>query len=170
MVGGGPAAVRGGVAAIIPNCGRASIASAIKRRLTKKIWLSAYVLIGEAASAERRYQYQAASISHDALLNIILSRAPFLRPAPTYSSPRAQGSEEAKTCHIAQFLRSLKMKPEAERLTQTAGTAWVFGDGQLERCRRRCGAKAALRSASKSAVRRTPRAPCLCSRIPTYRR
>lgn len=95
----------------------------------KKIWLSAYILIGEAASAESvDTNIKGASIDlRDALLNI----EPVARIIPggfadTFVAAR-ETLDGRDLPYPLEFLRHTQMKPEAQRLLKAAGRAWVFG-------------------------------------------
>ncbi|MEQ1820142.1 MAG: hypothetical protein ABL871_16190 [Terricaulis sp.] len=96
----------------------------------KKIWLSAYVLIGEAASAESiDTNIKGASIDlRDALLNIepVARAIPGTGFADIFVAAR-QTLEGKDLPYPLEFLRYTQMKPEAERLLKAAGRAWVFG-------------------------------------------
>ncbi len=96
----------------------------------KKIWLSAYILIGEAASGENIDTGVAAAALdlRDALLSIegvarALPGAPF---ADVFVAAR-ETLEGKDLPYPLEFLRHAQMKPEAERLLKAAGRAWVFG-------------------------------------------
>lgn len=98
----------------------------------KKIWLSAYVLIGEAASAESfDAGVAAATIDlRDALLTVesvarAMPGAPF---ADVFVAARATLEGRAQDQpYPLEFLRYTQLKPEVERLLKAAGRAWVFG-------------------------------------------
>ena len=96
----------------------------------KKIWLSAYILIGEAASAESvDTNIKGASIDlRDALLNIepVARAIPGAGFADIFVAAR-ETLEGKDMPYPLEFLRFAKMKPEAERLLKAAGRAWVFG-------------------------------------------
>lgn len=96
----------------------------------KKIWLSAYILIGEAASAEAvDTNIKGASTDlRDALLSIeAVARAmPGERFADVFVAAR-ETLEGKDLPYPLEFLRYAQMKPEAERLLKAAGRAWVFG-------------------------------------------
>ena len=96
----------------------------------KKTWLSAYILIGEAASGEKvDTGVAAASLDlRDALLSIegvarAIPGAPF---ADVFVAAR-ETLEGKDLPYPLEFLRYAQMKPEAERLLKAAGRAWVFG-------------------------------------------
>ncbi len=96
----------------------------------KKIWKSAYILIGEAASAERvDLGEKAAEIDlRDALISIegvarAIPGAPF---ADVFVAARETlGGKDLP--YPLEFLRYTEMKPEMQRLLKAAGRAWVFG-------------------------------------------
>lgn len=96
----------------------------------QKIWLSAYILIGEAQSAPSvdTNVKSATTNLRDALLNVeavarAMPDAPF---ADAFAGARAtlEGKDPGLT---VDFLRYTQMKPEAERLLKAAGRGWVFG-------------------------------------------
>jgi hypothetical protein len=98
----------------------------------KKIWLSAYVLIGEAASAESfDTGVRAAAVDlRDALLMAEavareIQGAPFV---DVFVAARATLAGKAQDQpYPLEFLRYTQLKPDVERLLKTAGRAWVFG-------------------------------------------
>lgn len=96
----------------------------------KKIWLSAYILIGEAASAESvDTNIKGASIDlRDALLNVepVARAIPGTGFADIFVAAR-ETLEGKDLPYPLEFLRYAQMKPEAERLLKAAGRAWVFG-------------------------------------------
>lgn len=101
-----------------------------KNAADKKIWLSAYVLIGEAASAESvDTNIKGASIDlRDALLSIegvarAMNGAPF---AEVFVAAR-ETLDGKDLPYPLEFLRFTQMKPEAARLLKAAGRGWVFG-------------------------------------------
>jgi len=96
----------------------------------KKIWLSAYVLIGEAESPERidADVASAAVDVRDALLSIeavarALPGAPF---ADAFAGALKALKGEDLTYPL-EFLRFAQLTPEATRLLTAAGRGWVFG-------------------------------------------
>lgn len=96
----------------------------------QKIWLSAYILIGEAASAPSvDTNIKGASVDlRDALLNIeAVSRAmPGAPFADAFVGARETLAGKDPGLPV-EFLRYTNMKPEAERLLKAAGRGWVFG-------------------------------------------
>mgnify|MGYP001157463013 FL=1 len=101
-----------------------------KNAADRKIWLSAYVLIGEAESAQSvdTNIKGAAMDLRDALLTIEavarqMSGAPF---ADVFVAAR-ETLEGKDLPYPLEFLHFAQMKPEAERLLKAAGRAWVFG-------------------------------------------
>ncbi len=103
-----------------------------KKAPDQKIWLSAYLLIGEAASAESTdASIRAAAIDlRDAsLMTEAVAReipgAPF---ADVFAGARdALDGRAPELPYPLDFLRYAQLKPEAERLLKAAGRAWVFG-------------------------------------------
>ncbi|MEZ5959729.1 MAG: hypothetical protein R3C30_04780 [Hyphomonadaceae bacterium] len=96
----------------------------------RKIWLSAYVLIGEAESAETTdTDIKGASVElRDALLNIepVARALPGAQFADIFVA--ARGALEGKDLpYPLELLKFTQIKPEAERLFKAAGRAWVFG-------------------------------------------
>jgi hypothetical protein len=96
----------------------------------KKIWLSAYVLLGEADSAERMdTDIAGAAVDvRDALLSIeavarAMPGAPF---ADVFVAARS-ALEGQDLPYPLEFLRFTDLSPEATRLLKAAGRAWVFG-------------------------------------------
>jgi len=101
-----------------------------KNAADKKIWLSAYILIGEAASAESiDTNIKAASIDlRDALLNIEpVARAITGTGFFDIFVAARQTLEGKDLPYPLEFLSFTQMKPEAARLLKAAGRAWVFG-------------------------------------------
>ena len=96
----------------------------------KKIWLSAYVLIGEAASAPTVDTGVAAAALdlRDALLNVeaVAREIPGAPFADVFVAARAALAGEDLPYPL-EFLRFSQMKPDAARLLKAAGRAWVFG-------------------------------------------
>jgi hypothetical protein len=96
----------------------------------KKIWLSAYVLIGEAESAERvDADVAGATIDvHDALLSIEGVAREI--PGAPFADAFAGALEALKGEDLAyplEFLQFAQLAPEATRLLKAAGRSWVFG-------------------------------------------
>lgn len=96
----------------------------------KKIWLSAYILIGDAESPERvdTDVAGAALDLRDALLSIeavayALPGAPFA-DAFTGALKALKGEDLP---YPLEFLRFAQLTPEATRLLKAAGRGWVFG-------------------------------------------
>jgi len=139
----------------------------------KKIWLSAYVLIGEAESAETiDTNIKAASTDlRDALLNIeavarAMPGAPF---ADIFAA--ARGALEGKDLpYPLELLKFAQLKPEAERLFKAAGRGWVFGAmGSWNDITPDASMKPRYESASKTLFDALQRA-VLVSANSTYRR
>lgn len=172
MVGGGP---RWLIEAVYPD--RSELWEGFDRvgdskAADKKIWLSAYILIGEAESAERiDTDIKGAAIDlRDALLNIEavareLPGAPF---ADVFAA--ARGALEGKDLpYPLEFLRHARMRPEAERLLKAAGRGWVFGAmGSWNDIAPEAALKARYESASKILFDALQRA-VLVSANSTYR-
>ena len=139
----------------------------------KKIWLSAYVLIGEASSAANvDTNIKAASTDlRDALLNIeavarAMPGAPF---ADIFAAARSalEGQDLPYPLELLQFTQ---MKPEAQRLLKAAGRAWVFGAmGSWNDVVPEASLKARYESASQTLFAALQRA-VLVSANSTYRR
>lgn len=102
-----------------------------KNAADKKIWLSAYILLGEAASADAvDTNIKGASIDvRDALLSIeaLARELPGQPFADIFKAARATLEGKDDLAYPLEFLRSAQMKPEAERLLKAAGRGWVFG-------------------------------------------
>ncbi len=96
----------------------------------KKVWMSAYVLIGEAQSAPKvDSDIRGASLDLRAALTAIEKVARAIPNAP-YADvfANARAALDGKGDVLApDFVRYTTMKPEAVRLLQAAGGAWVFG-------------------------------------------
>lgn len=96
----------------------------------RKIWLTAYVLLGDADPADRvDADIAAASLDlRDALLSIeavarVLPGAPF---AHTFAAARAALDGQAASYPV-EFMRHTQIAPEGARLLNAAGAGWVFG-------------------------------------------
>lgn len=96
----------------------------------RKIWLTAYVLLGDAESADRvDTDVAASSIDlRDALLSIegvarALPDAPF---ADAFVAARA-ALDGQDSSYPVDFMRYTQIAPEAARLLKAAGRGWVFG-------------------------------------------
>lgn len=173
MVGGGPRwlieAVYGDHSELWEGFDRVGDQKAVD----KKIWLSAYILIGEAASAESiDTNIKGASVDlRDALLNI----EPVARAIPGTGFAdifvAARGTLEGKDLpYPLEFLRYAQMKPEAQRLLKAAGRAWVFGAmGSWNDVSVDAAMKPRYESASKTLFEAASRA-VLVSANSTYRR
>lgn len=96
----------------------------------KKIWLSAYILIGEAATPKDvdTNVSAAARDLKEALVAIepVARRIPGTGFADIFVAAR-KTLEGQDLPYPVEFLRFAQMKPEAERLLKAAGRAWVFG-------------------------------------------
>ena len=96
----------------------------------KKIWLTAYVLIGEAQSAPKvDADIRGASLDLRAALTAIEKVARSMPDAPfadAFAGARA-ALEGKGGAPPPDFVRFTALKPEAVRLLQAAGGAWVFG-------------------------------------------
>lgn len=96
----------------------------------QKIWLSAYVLLGEAASAERAdTDIVSASIDlRDALISIedIARAMPGQRFAGVFADARAT-LDGQDLPYPLDFLNFTFVAPDARRLLNATGKAWVFG-------------------------------------------
>jgi hypothetical protein len=139
----------------------------------KKIWLSAYILIGEAASAESiDTNIKGASIDlRDGLLNIepVARSIPGTGFADIFVAAR-ETLEGKDLPYPLEFLRFANMKPEAERLLKAAGRAWVFGAmGSWNDVGVDAAMKPRYESASKTLFDALARA-VLVSATSTYRR
>ncbi|MBK8543112.1 MAG: hypothetical protein IPL62_05790 [Caulobacteraceae bacterium] len=101
-----------------------------KNAADKKIWLSAYILIGEAASAEKVDTGVAAASRdlRDALLSIeaVARSIPGQPFADAFMAAR-ETLDGKELPYPLEFLRFTQMTPEAQRLLKAAGRAWVFG-------------------------------------------
>lgn len=101
-----------------------------KNAADKKIWLSAYILIGEAESARSvdTNIKGAAMDLRDALLSIeaVARQMPGAPFADVFVAAR-ETLEGKELPYPLEFLHFAQMKPEAERLLKAAGRAWVFG-------------------------------------------
>jgi len=96
----------------------------------KKIWLSAYVLIGEAESGEPA-DVDVAGASQD-LREALISTETVARGLPGapfadqfVAGRRALDGQDAAP--PPPFMRFTELSPDATRLLQAAGRAWVFG-------------------------------------------
>jgi hypothetical protein len=101
-----------------------------KNAADKKIWLSAYILIGEAESArsvDTKIKGAAMDL-RDALLSIeaVARQMPGAPFADVFVAAR-ETLEGKELPYPLEFLHFAQMKPEAERLLKAAGRAWVFG-------------------------------------------
>lgn len=96
----------------------------------KKVWMSAYVLIGEAQSAPKvDADLRGASLDLRAALTAIEKVARAMPGAPfaeAFAGARA-ALEDKGGPPAPDFVRFTTMKPEAVRLLRAAGGAWVFG-------------------------------------------
>lgn len=130
MVGGGP---RWLLEAVYPD--RSELWEGFdrvgdKNAADKKIWLSAYILIGEADSAKDvDTNIKDAAIE---LRDTLLSAEAVARELPGQPFAEmfvaARGALEGKDLpYPLEFLRFAQMKPEATRLLKAAGRGWVFG-------------------------------------------
>ncbi len=130
MVGGGP---RWLIEAVYPE--RSEIWEGFDRvgdqkAADKRIWLTAYILVGEVTSEEGVDTAVAAAAMdlRDALLSIegvarAMPGAPF---ADVFAAAR-ETLDGKDLPYPLEFLGYAQMKPEAQRLLKAAGRAWVFG-------------------------------------------
>jgi hypothetical protein len=139
----------------------------------KKMWLSAYVLIGEAASAEKvDTDIKAASVDlRDALRNIeAVARAMPGTPFADIFVAARESIEGKDLPYPLELLQFAQMKPEAERLLKAAGRAWVFGAmGSWNDVVPEAPLKARYESASETLFKALQRA-VIVSANSTYRR
>ena len=130
MVGGGP---RWLIEAVYPD--HSEIWEGFDRigdekAADKKIWLSAYVLVGEAVLDEKiDTGIAAASLDLRDALHVIEGVARAIPGGPfadvfVAARETLQGKDLP---YPLEFLRYTQMKPEAVRLLKAAGRAWVFG-------------------------------------------
>lgn len=96
----------------------------------QKIWLSAYILIGEAESAPSVDTDVIAAAG--ALRSALFAIEPLARQIPNAPFAdifvAARAALDGKDSEPApDFVRYAGLKPEAERLLRAAGRAWVFG-------------------------------------------
>lgn len=139
----------------------------------KKIWLSAYVLIGEAASADKvDTDIKGASINlRDALLSIeAVARAMPGTPFADIFAAARSALEGKDLPYPLELLQFTQMKPEAQRLLKAAGRAWVFGAmGSWNDVAPEAALKARYDSASETLFNALQRA-VIASANSTYRR
>jgi hypothetical protein len=101
-----------------------------KNAADKKIWLSAYVLIGEAASADKIDTGIAAAARdvRDALLSIeAVARAIPGEPFAEAFIAARETLDGKELPYPLEFLRHTQMSSDAQRLIKATGRAWVFG-------------------------------------------
>lgn len=100
-----------------------------KNAADKKVWLTAYVLIGEADSAPKvDADIRGASLDLKAALASIEKVARAMPEAPFADAfVSARAALDGKGAPPPEFVRYTALKPEAMRLLQAAGAAWVFG-------------------------------------------
>lgn len=132
MVGGGP---RWLIEAVYP--GRSELWEGFDRigdkdAADRKIWLSAYVLIGEGESTENtEVSTRAAAIDLRDALFMTEAVAREIEGAPFADIfVRARDALDGRApdlAHPPDFLRYAHLQPEAERLLNATGRAWVFG-------------------------------------------
>ncbi|MBL8547337.1 MAG: hypothetical protein JNL81_12800 [Hyphomonadaceae bacterium] len=98
----------------------------------KKIWLSAYVLIGEAASAET-FDTGVRAAAVDLRDGLLMAEAVAREIEGKPFAEMLAGARETLDGKVSaqpyplEFLQYATMKPEAERLLKAAGRGWVFG-------------------------------------------
>lgn len=102
-----------------------------KNAADQKIWLSAYVLIGEAIAEKIEVSISAAAIDLRDALHIIEGVAREIPGAPfadVFVGARdALDGRAQELPYQLDFLRYTELRPEAERLLKAAGRGWVFG-------------------------------------------
>jgi hypothetical protein len=130
MVGGGP---RWLIEAVYPD--RSELWEGFdrvgdKNAADKKIWLSAYILIGEADTPkEVDANIKGAAIDlRDALISVeaVAREIPGQPFADAFVAAR-EALDGKDLPSPLEFLRFTQMKPEAVRLLKAAGRGWVFG-------------------------------------------